>query len=272
MSSPRVLDGDVIVLHAGERPLQRGQLVVVGGEQRLGPQLFGRRSTPAPPGRWTCRRRWRCPGRSRPGSAGCSSVAQRRSSDTSVISTMKVDCPADRSSLAPMRVKMRSTTPMWAGLRRDEGAHLRHEGDERHLAHVGGLTRHVGAGDDGHPVLFRAHVGVVGHKEGVGPHLLHHRVAARRDLDDAGLVHLRAAVVALRRHLREGAQGVQLGHRRRPPLHPRHLRRHIAAQGGQKSSYSSAASRSWAESISCSRSFSSWVMYRSPLTRVCLRM
>ena len=45
-------------------------------------------------------------------------VAQRSSSDTSVISTMKVDCPAARSSLAPMRVKMRSTTPMcarWAG-------------------------------------------------------------------------------------------------------------------------------------------------------------
>ena len=41
-------------------------------------------------------------------------VAQRSSSDTSVISTMNVDCPADRSSLAPMRVKMRSTTPMWA--------------------------------------------------------------------------------------------------------------------------------------------------------------
>ena len=41
-------------------------------------------------------------------------VAVRRMSDTSVISTMKVDWPADRSSLAPMRVKMRSTTPMWA--------------------------------------------------------------------------------------------------------------------------------------------------------------
>ena len=33
---------------------------------------------------------------------------------TSVISTMKVDWPAARSSLAPMRVNTRSTTPMWA--------------------------------------------------------------------------------------------------------------------------------------------------------------
>ena len=38
-------------------------------------------------------------------------MAWRRMSATSVISTMKVDWPALRSSLAPMRVKMRSTTP-----------------------------------------------------------------------------------------------------------------------------------------------------------------
>ena len=43
-------------------------------------------------------------------------VAQRRISLTSVISTIKVDCPADRSSEAPMRVKMRSTMPMRAAL------------------------------------------------------------------------------------------------------------------------------------------------------------
>ena len=39
-----------------------------------------------------------------------------------------------------------------------------------------------------------------------------------------------------------------------------------------KSSYSRATTRSEAVRISCSRSFSSWVMYRSPFTRVCLRM
>ena len=41
-------------------------------------------------------------------------VAQRRISATSVISTMKVLCPAERSSEAPMRVNTRSTTPMEA--------------------------------------------------------------------------------------------------------------------------------------------------------------
>ena len=35
-------------------------------------------------------------------------------SATSVISTMKVDWPALRSSLAPMRVKIRSTAPILA--------------------------------------------------------------------------------------------------------------------------------------------------------------
>ena len=41
-------------------------------------------------------------------------VAFFRISATSVISTMKVDLPEARSSDAPMRVKMRSTTPMRA--------------------------------------------------------------------------------------------------------------------------------------------------------------
>ena len=40
-------------------------------------------------------------------------VAFFRISATSVISTIKVDCPAERSSDAPMRVKMASTTPTW---------------------------------------------------------------------------------------------------------------------------------------------------------------
>ena len=33
---------------------------------------------------------------------------------TSAISTMKVDCPEARSSLAPMRVNTRSTSPIFA--------------------------------------------------------------------------------------------------------------------------------------------------------------
>ena len=40
-----------------------------------------------------------------------SAVAFFKMAATSLISTMKVDCPADRSSEAPTRVKMLSTIP-----------------------------------------------------------------------------------------------------------------------------------------------------------------
>ena len=64
-----------------------------------------------------------------------------------------------------MRVKIRSTTPMRARCGRDEAAHLRHEDDQRHLTHIGGFTGHVGAGDDGDPVVLRAQMGVVGDEQ-----------------------------------------------------------------------------------------------------------
>ena len=98
--------------------------------------------------------------------------------------------------------------------RRDKAAHLGHEDDQRHLAHVSRFARHVGAGDDGHPVLFFAHKGVVGDEKRVLEHLFHHRVAALADLDDAGLVHVGAAVVVSHRHGGEGGQGIDLRHRR----------------------------------------------------------
>ena len=94
----------------------------------------------------------------------------------------------------------------------DEAPHLGQQDDQRHLAHIGGLARHVGAGDNGDPALLLPHKGVVGHKEGVFQHPLHHRVAALPDLDHAGLVHVRAAVSVARRHGGKGAQGVGLRH------------------------------------------------------------
>ena len=66
-----------------------------------------------------------------------------------------------------MRVNTRSTDAdvgrLSAG---DEAAHLGHEDDEGHLAHIGGFARHVGAGDDGAPGRPAVHMGVVGDKEG----------------------------------------------------------------------------------------------------------
>ena len=120
------------------------------------------------------------------------------------------------------------------GSGRNKGADLRHQHDQRHLTHVGGFTGHVGAGDDGHPVILFTHVRIVGDEHAVPPHLLHHGVAAIVNFDDAGLVHHRAAVVVLHRHSGQRTQGVQLRHDGGGMLHPRGLFRHVEPQVGKQ--------------------------------------
>ena len=61
-------------------------------------------------------------------------------------------------------------------------------------------------------MVLAVHVGVVGDKEAVLQHLLHHRVAALGDLQFVRVVHQGHAVVVLRRHQGEGRQHVGLGH------------------------------------------------------------
>ena len=94
----------------------------------------------------------------------------------------------------------------------DEGAHLGHEDDEGGLPHVGGFARHVGARNDGHQVFPRVHMYVVGNEEGVFEDLLHHRMAALRDVQLVGEVHRGLAVAAGGSHGGEGGQHVHLGH------------------------------------------------------------
>ena len=103
---------------------------------------------------------------------------------------------------------------------RDKGAHLRHEHNQGHLAHIGGFARHVGACDDGQAVRAPIHIGVVGDKQRVLQHPLHHRMAALPDVDGAAAVHRRADVAVRHRRRREGGQHVQAGH---PPGHVLHL-------------------------------------------------
>ena len=112
----------------------------------------------------------------------------------------------------------------------DIAAHLGHEHNEGHLAHVGGFTCHVGAGDDGQTVLVFVHVGVVGHEKGVFQGVLHHRVAALLNVNDPALVHHRAAVVALHRHRGKGEEHVQLGHAACGPLYLPHPGGHRVPQ------------------------------------------
>ena len=62
------------------------------------------------------------------------------------------------------------------GFGRNEAADLRHQTDQRHLTHIGGLARHVGAGDDGQQVAAAVHVGVIGDEHIPLEHPFHHRM------------------------------------------------------------------------------------------------
>ena len=83
-----------------------------------------------------------------------------------------------------------------------------HQGNQRGLAHVGGLARHVGAGDDQHPLL-PVHPGVVGHKAAPRQHPLHHRVAAPFYPQAAFLVDPGPDIAVFQRRLGQRLQGVQ---------------------------------------------------------------
>ena len=92
------------------------------------------------------------------------------------------------------------------------------------------FTGHIGAGDDGYPLVGVVEGGVVGDEEHVLHGLLHHRMAALRDADGAGGVHLRHGVAVAHGHLGQRAQGVQPGHGLGAALHPLHLGGHAVAQ------------------------------------------
>ena len=114
-----------------------------------------------------------------------------------------------------------------------ERADLRHERDERDLTHVGRLTGHVGAGDDGGAILALAHVGVVRDEERVFEHALDDGVAAVVNFDDAAVVHARTAIVVVHRDGRERAERVELGDEPRRALDAHALGGDGLAQGGE---------------------------------------
>lgn len=94
------------------------------------------------------------------------------------------------------------------GRGRDEASHLRHEDNERDLAHIGRFTGHVGACDDGGLAAVCAENGIVRDKKRIFEHLLDHGVTALRDADLAGEVNLGAAVVVMDRRVRKAAKNV----------------------------------------------------------------
>ncbi len=116
----------------------------------------------------------------------------------------------------------------------NERANLCHERDERDLTHIGGFTRHIGARNDGDAVFLFAHVGVVRHKEGILQHALDDRVPSVVDLDRAGIVHHRAAVVVFDRDDGKRREGIKLRDRGGGLLDALGIGADLVAQGGEQ--------------------------------------
>ena len=175
---------------------------------------------------------------------------------------MKVDWPPARSS---RRADAREDAVDHADARRclagTNAADLRHERDERDLTHVGRLTGHVGAGDDGGAVLALAHIGVVRDEERVLEHALDDGVAAVVNFDDAAVVHARTAIVVVHRDRTRSEQSVSSS-----AMSPaaRWMRTLSAvtdlAQGGETFQIRAPCRDLLAVRISCSRFLSSSVM------------
>ena len=104
-------------------------------------------------------------------------------------------------------------TDMAAGCR-NKAADLRHQGNQRILAHVGRFARHVGAGDDEHAVFGFVQRGIVWHKQTAFQHLLNHRVAALGNRKHIAVIHRGFYIVVLHRRFRKGSQNIQLGYRK----------------------------------------------------------
>ena len=112
-------------------------------------------------------------------------------------------------------------------LRGYKAADLRHQHDQRDLAHIGGFTGHVRAGDDRDAVFLLIELHIVRHKGRAVEHLFHHGVAALFQNDFSAEVHLGALVAVRHRHRRERGENIELRHGGGRSLHPLELRRRL---------------------------------------------
>ena len=109
------------------------------------------------------------------------------------------------------------------GGRGHERADLRHDRDQRHLPHIGGLARHIRTGDDSDAVFAPVENGIVRDEQAVGQHFLHDRMTAVPDLDAVGEIHDRTGVVIVTGDIGERAQHIQRRDRLRGLLHAVYL-------------------------------------------------
>ena len=89
-----------------------------------------------------------------------------------------------------------------------ETAHVGHQRDQRHLAHVGGFAGHVRAGDD-HHAMFLVQMGIVGHEQGAPQPLFDHRMPAIDNVVAPISVDRGAHVLIFLRYARKRKQRIQ---------------------------------------------------------------
>ena len=102
----------------------------------------------------------------------------------SLISTMKVDWPRARSSLAPMRVKIRSTRSIRALLGGHKRSGVRQQGEQSDLPNIGAFARHVRPGDQSDLLVAQIQLRVVGNKPFFVDALIQHRMAPLANMQD----------------------------------------------------------------------------------------
>ena len=106
---------------------------------------------------------------------------------------------------------------------------MRHQCNQRNLAHISGFTGHVGAGDDHHASILRK-FRVVGHKELLAG-CLYNGVATFANGQIKSFVNLRTAIATLSCNGCQGLQGVQFLDSPRGCLKPADLLGQLVAYG-----------------------------------------
>ena len=173
-----LLHGNAEILHAGELFLQLRQLVIMGGEQRFRPQLSGVSHI----------------FQHRPGNAhaviggGTPSdfIQHQQAIGGSVAQDIRHFGHLHHKGRLSRRQIVRGTdtgiNPVhnadFRGRGRHKTADLRHEDNQGNLAHIGGFTRHIGAGNNGYSVLVHVQIHIIGHKGRAVQQGFHHRMTA----------------------------------------------------------------------------------------------
>ena len=105
-------------------------------------------------------------------------------------------------------------------LRRYEGADGGHQGDERHLTHIGGFSRHIRTGNDGNPVFIVIQQGIVADEAVLLQKLLNHRMTAIPDDNAAFIVDFWTHILVVGGHPRKRYHAVENSNAVTALLHP----------------------------------------------------